>query len=208
MLLMLQNLIVCLWIRPIFSLIICLFLALPPCSPSVHEQNATGIIRGGTVLLGLFLCTHFKSEVMGHFRRLLLHTHNCQYTVITKGPFSSEISIAYVHCTQKAALGDFIDDNLVNKTLWFNVFWHQCLSYRQAAGWGEISPHFTCRALSHIHVSQQIFIMSSMRKGSKEIERLILFQSGAYPLISPAGYKWRQEDRASQARLFILPITL
>lgn len=82
-------------------------LSLSLCSPPVREQNAIGIVRGGTVLPGLLLFTHFKSEVMGHFGRLLLHTPNCQYTVITKGPFSLEISTAYVHCTQnyKAVLG-------------------------------------------------------------------------------------------------------
>ena len=96
-LLMVENLILCLWISLIFFPIICLFLSL--CSPPVREQNAADIVRGGTVLPGLLLFTHFKSEVMGHFRRLLLHTPNCQYTVITKGPFSSEISTAYVHCT-------------------------------------------------------------------------------------------------------------
>lgn len=56
-------------------------LLLSPCSPRVHEQNTIGIIRGGTVLLGLLLSTHFKSEVMGHFRRLLLHKHTTANTL-------------------------------------------------------------------------------------------------------------------------------
>lgn len=104
MLWMVENLIPCMWIRLIIFLITRLFLSL--CSPPVREQDAVGIVRGGTVLPGLLFFAHFKSEVMGHFRRLLLHTPNCQYAVITKGPFPLEISIAYVHCTQnyKAAL--------------------------------------------------------------------------------------------------------
>lgn len=101
-----ENLIPCRWKGLIFFPIICLSLSL--CSPPVREQNAVGSVTGGTVLPGLLRFTHFKSEVMGHFRRLLLHTPNCQYTVITKGPFSLEISIAYVPRTQnhKACTGD------------------------------------------------------------------------------------------------------
>lgn len=134
MLLTVENVILWLWIKLILNPIICLFHSL--CNHPVREQNAIGIVRGGTVLPGLLLCTHFKSEVMGHFRRLLLHTPNCQYTVITKGPLSSEISIATCTALKSTRLhwGCIDGKTLVETTLWFHVFWHLRFCFRQGEG--------------------------------------------------------------------------
>lgn len=145
------------------------------CSLPVREQNATGIVRGGTVLPALLLCTHLKLEVMEHFRRLLLHTPNCQYTVITKGP--PLLKEALLMCAALWVHWGFIDDNLTNTTMWFNVLWHLCFSQTRAADLLDLSARFTHRTLPRIlcsltiHLSTRIFSILFMRKHFKHIQR-------------------------------------
>lgn len=69
---------------------------LPPSlfASLLSAESCRNYLKEDWIRLCLSLHTHFKSEVMGHFRGLLSRPPNCQYTValITDWPFSSEIS--------------------------------------------------------------------------------------------------------------------
>lgn len=100
--LMVEYWILCLWIRLIFLLKFLSFF-LPPSWP-----DDTNSIRAEDCIARPLIFYTLKSEVMVHFRVLLLHTPSCQYTVITNGPFSSEIKIAYMHLKLQGCTRDVL----------------------------------------------------------------------------------------------------